>query len=262
MELLKQENLLNAFLTLDLREGKYRGLFIRVSGTNNSGQTLAVTNLGKIKLQHQGIERINADFNFFNARTNLGGGTAESASATSGAFGFAAIISFRRRFDRANVLQVESNKKTTLTWDSLISTLSTVVASGTMEVYGLYDDVGYQRYLPMIRTQQVTVAAATTVKETIPFAFVEELWGADDAQIARVQLLRDSRTIIDGTWTALKSLSNAQNNVETAVTTVEMIAPSGESPANVQQTVFQLITNALLTGSVFTYHYFACEPVQ
>lgn len=263
MELLKQENILTGFLRLDLRAGKYRGLFIRASGVNAAGQQLALADLGRIKLQHQNTgERINTTFQFWNERTNLLGGTAAQVSGIAGAFDFAAIVSFRRRFDKTNVLPVRADLKTTVSWDSLAATLAAIVASGTLEVYGLYDDTGYQRYLPMVRTQQSSVPAALTLKEQIPFPFCEELWGEDDVNIGQIQVLRDGKILLDGAWAALLDLSNSQNNIETAITTVEMVAPVGESPSNVGQTTFQLISLAALTGNVFTYHYFVCEPVR
>lgn len=263
MELLKQENILNGFVTLELRAGVYRGLFIRAAGTNNGGQTELVTDLGKIKLQHQNFgERVNTTFQFWSDRTNLLGGTAEAGSVAGAAFAFSAIVSFRRRYDKSNVLVVSKDQKTTFTWDSLAATLATKVASGTLEIYALYDEGGSPRYIPNVKTQQITAAAAMTLKENVPFPFVEELWGVDDAQLDRVTILRDGMVKIDGKWAALKGLSNAQNNVETAVTLVEMIAPSGEYPVNAGQTAFQLMTLAALTGNVFTYHTFVCEPVQ
>jgi len=262
MELLKQENILAGFMTLELRAGKYRGLLIRASGTNNALQTIAAADLGRIQLQHQNFgERINAVFSFFSQRTNLLGGTAEAASAAGGAFAFSAIVSFRRRFDKSNVLVVRNDTKTTLTWGQF-NNLAVLVASGTIEVYALYDDNGSARYIPNIRTQQLSAAAAMTIKEHVPYPFVEELWGEDDANIATIQLLRDGLVKVDGTWAARQALSDAENNVETGVTMVELVAPTGESPALVSQTTLQLVTTAALAGNVFTYHSFVCEPIH
>jgi hypothetical protein len=262
MELLKQENMLTGFLRLDLRAGKYAGLLVRASGTNFAAATSALADLGNIKIQHQNFgERVNASFKFFNERTNLLNGVASNVSAIGAAFDFAAIISFRRRLDKTNILNVRADLKTTLSWDGF-APLAALIASGTLEVYGIYDDTGYQRYLPMIRTQQSAVPAAMTLKEQIPFPFCEELWGENDANIGTIQVLRDGKITVDGAWGALYDWSNAENNIETAVGTVGMVEPHGESPSNIGQTTFQLVSTAALTGNVFTYHYFVCEPVK
>jgi hypothetical protein len=264
MERLKSENIMNGFVTLDLRAGKYKGLLLRASGTNQAGQTALVTDLGKIKLQHQNFgERINTTFKFWADRTNALDGVAEADSVAAGAFAFTCVVSFRRLFDKTNVLVARSDLKTTLTWDSLTALLlSTKIASGTMEIYGLFDDTGAARYIPNVRTQQVSCPAAQFYKEHIPSPFVEEVWGVDDAQIDTVQVLRDGLVKVDGKWAALKALSNAINNVETAITLLGLVEPSGESPSNVGQTTIQFSTLAALTGNVFTYHYFVCEPLQ
>ena len=262
MELLRQESILNGFLRLDLRAGNYKGLLLCVRGINGSASTADLTNLGNIKLTHQSYgERVNTTFKFLSERTNLVGGEADVVSAAGAAFQFAAILSFRRKYDNKNVLKVDANVKTTLSWDGFAATAPAGIASGTLEVYALYDNNGMQRYIPKIISAQSSVPAAMTLKESIPYPFVEELYGEDDANIGNVQILRDGQVITDGAWTALKSLSNALNQVESPVDTVEMVAPSGDSPANVRQTTFQLISIGALTGSVFSYHYVVCDPV-
>jgi hypothetical protein len=263
MELLKQESILNGFLRLDLRAGKYKGLLLCVRGVNGTAATADLTNLGNIKLTHQNYgERVNTTFQFLSERTNLVGGEADAVSAAGGAFVFAAILSFRRKFDNQNILVVDANVKTTLSWDGFKATAPAGIVSGTIEVYALYDNTGMQRYIPKIITAQSSVPSAMTLKESIPYPFVEELYGEDDVAIGNIQILRDGQVTHDGAWSALKSLSNALNQVEVAIDTVEMVAPSGGSPSNVRQTTFQLISTGALTGSVFTYHYMVCDPIQ
>ena len=261
MELLSQTDILNGFARIDLRAGNYRGLLLVVNGVNGAGLTAALADLGNVKLQHQAYgERINTPFYFWSERTNLLGGVVDNASAAGLAFRFSAILSFRRKFDNKNILVVRSDVKTTLSWDGFGANIAGA-ASGTISIYGLYDNKGVARYIPNVRTQQSTAAAAITIKEQIPFPFVEELWGETDANITRVQILRDGMISHDGLWADLVSLSNAQNEVETAIGTTDMTTPVGDVPASVSQTTFQIITAAALIGGVFTFHYFVCDPV-
>jgi hypothetical protein len=112
MELIKEESISTsvARTNLSLPAGQYEGLLIRISGTNASGQALAVTDMGQVKLVHNNNEIVNASFSFLSALTNLRGGVAEASSSTSGAFAFSAILPFRKKHDKMNVLVVEPQK--------------------------------------------------------------------------------------------------------------------------------------------------------
>jgi hypothetical protein len=256
-ERLCSENILDAFLSLTLKAGMYKGLFLRVLGTNNAGETLLVTDCGILKLQIPGVRESNISFHHLSYRTNMYNGVAEAVSGAGAAFAFCARLDFFKKNDPVNAVAIAGDPKASLQWTFTGATLATKVASGNIEVYAIYDDgSGREKYVPVYREASEAAAAAKPININIPEEEVEELFVINDAHITDASVTRDGKSVVDGRFSSLLAASNANNRLETAITTLtELIAPFNPELQNVRSTSLKLLTDAALTGNIATYVY-------
>lgn len=241
-----------------LPQGRYAGLMIRFAGTNQAAQTLANTELGRLRLIHQGQEIVNMEPVDLINLSNLYGGTPENASAVGAAYTFSMIVPFRTKHDLLNVLSIKPQET-----QIIIDGFNTAkVASGTIEVYAILAE-GVERYVPILKQNNIGgFSAAMTQQYPFPVPNIEQLYVRTDANLSRAKVLRDGQPVVDGTFAALDAASDLMNQVETGITLVELVAPRSEAFQNVQQTVLEGVATAALTSNTLFSFYLAIAPFQ
>lgn len=248
MRLIKSESHATGQVLFKLPKGRYAGLFVRWTGTNNAAVQLLITELGRLSITHQNVEIANIRPQLLILLTNLYGGVPENASAVGAAFAYSFIVPFRTKTDGNNVLPVMPDK-TELT----IKGYNTAkVASGTIEVYALYSE-GVPKYVPLLKEFTMDFAGAATKSLTYGEEFIEQLHILDDANIDKIQVVRDGQSVIDGTFNAVQSFSDASNKVEAGVTLVEVLAQKSEFLQNVRETQIQIVASGAIAELVTFY---------
>jgi hypothetical protein len=224
MRLIKSSLHSDGSVLFDLPAGRYSHLYVRFNGTNVAGQTLAVTELGSLKLTHFNNEIVNIAPDHLVNLTNLYGGVPESSSAIGAAFTFSFVVPFRRKNDRNNALLVSPNS----TRFALTGYNTAKVAAGsTIEVYGIYTNAP-AAYVPVLKGVDLPIAAAMDFLYDFPVRNISQVYVVSDVNISRVQVTKDGESVVDGTFSAVDAYSDATNIVETGITFVELMAPKSD----------------------------------
>lgn len=257
MQLIKSANFLDGQVLFYLPEGNYAGLFVRLAGTNQAAQTLALTQLGTLRINHEGVEIVNSRPSNFISLTNLYSGTPESASAVGAAFTYSFNVPFRTKNDQTNILPVQVNK-TQFALQGLAGVAT--VLSGTVEIYAYFSDEGQAKYVPLWKEKNMIFPAAATLQNDFSDPFIEQLYCVSDAAISTMQILRDGKAIVDGTFAAIDAASDANNRVETGITFVELLAPKTPFLQGVNQTAMRVTATGAIAELVILY--LAAAPYQ
>lgn len=225
MQLIKTEQHSAGSVIFSLPGGRYAGLYVRLAGTNQAGQTLAATELGTLRLNHFNNDIVNIAPDHLINLTNLYGGTPENASAAGAAYTFSFLVPFRKKFDRNNSLNVVQDQT-----KFVLSGFNTAkVASGTIEVYAIFTDAP-SLYIPVIKGLDIPISAAVTgALQKLPEANISQFYVVSDAALTRAQFTVDGKVLIDGAFAAIDAYSDATNIVETGITFVEIFAPKSDS---------------------------------
>lgn len=251
---------MDGFQSFNLPDGDYSYIFVRIAGTNAAAQTLAITQLGRVRIEYQGKEIFNTTPQMLVLRTNAYFGTPENASAVGAAFAFGFIVPLRTKLDELNVLRVKKNVS-----DAKMTiqdyTVGAVVASGTISVFALYGK-GAPLYIPIIRDYNFTFGGATTRVESLPDRNISELYYITDANLSQVEVVRDGRSVVNADTVAVDAFTDAFNRIETGQTFVELLASRtpGTQEAMADQTKVTFVTTAAIANLPFTY--FAIRPLQ
>lgn len=216
MRIIGQETITNLSARFELPVGKYRTMFIRFAGTNQTSQTLAVGNLGQVQLLVDGKQKWLFDFEYMQALINNMYGICQAASTISSTFQFDVSIPFFWLDDNDVAYTVASGKRVEIV-HSFSQCTSTIVASGTV-IYGLTtaDDTALTPYEMRYMNHSFTFGAAGSFNmklfnENIAMILVEA-----DAQLTSLSLTRDGKTVYDNVLKAdLIALSQHFNRIET-----------------------------------------------
>lgn len=213
MKQLKRENMSNGSLSYQLEKGQW-GLFaVRFEGTNATGQTVSLADLGQVILRWNGIDLVNVDFEFLNLVSNLYGGVAEFSSTTGGAFKATAYITTGLWFDTQNIYDVGDEDKVefVLQFQGAVSKIS----SGAVEILGK-PRRGIMSYQHKILKKTVVSSGAGSVPDTIPVNNISQVYIKNpSALVNRVQIQKDGKVYVDGSVGAIQSYSDWIHLLET-----------------------------------------------
>jgi hypothetical protein len=230
--------------------GTIKELFIRYSGTNQSGKAVTLAGLGRIRFNHKGTDVHNTSVELLSNVNNLKGGVAEFSSVTGGAFAASVVLPFHAFWDEQSGLFCDVN---TSYVQLDFSSASSDVASGTVEVYAIMATRTASYFYQLIQ-RNVQAGGAGTVTQPVEIANVSELYVKEDSNISQVLVLADGDVKANGSQAALKAYSNSKNRVETAIAVYEIdLNPfdSIRSDLNREVTV-QLTTSAAANVNILT----------
>lgn len=215
MKLLGSTNILSGAASFPIPAGQYGGFMIRAAGTNQAGQTLTLANLGNVSVAVQGHGVIYSSFTALNNIPALARGVVETATAAGAAFTHSAFIlpSF---VSDGNIFDVSAQDN----WFvdvSLGGVTGVIVASGTLEIFGIPQD-GAQAYFPKMAMQSRNIAASSTDQFTLSMDNIGFLWIDGLTNIDTITIAIDGQTKVFGSPAELLAFSNWYWNPATALT--------------------------------------------
>lgn len=166
-KLLAADNIVGSTFLGSIPADTYEGYQLYISGTNNAANDLDPQDIGTVRLLINGIDYVNVNYQELLEFNRLMGGMARDSSTTGAAFEHSLIIP--RGFFDSNVELIDDIDLAQLSiqWGPNVSTK---VASGTVELYGMTRKTGTQMYnLKMIGVQESIGGAGT-----FPVIFREE----------------------------------------------------------------------------------------
>ena len=242
MRQLWADNLTNLSTTYNQETGKFGMFEIRYAGVAAVGVTVALANLGNVRLNNNGDDKVNVDVEVLSLMADNWGGYVEADSAAGGAFAFSIFIPAGYWFDKKNNFWFGTQDKAY--WQLLFPALdATVVASGNVTIYGNPGN-GAQSYWHKILSKQVVSSAATgVITDSIADNNIIALYLKNPtALIDNLILIRDKNTVVNGVMVAEIAFSNWIHQLETASTLyIAEFAPD------------QLLSQAL--SNSFSYQY-------
>lgn len=216
MKRLDAANLLGGPVQLRIPPGQFAGYVVRITGTNQAGQTLAAANLGLVTGWQAHRVWLSLQFADLQIINNIDMGLVEAASAAGGAFAFSAIIQASRVGD-GNIFHVVESDDKTIALD-LAGVTGVIVAAGQIELFGILQD-GAQMYMPMLFTQTPNVPANSTQFTNMTYDNISDLYLTTPTNLLTVQVEKDGETPVQCLWADLLAFSNLDNRIEAAFTT-------------------------------------------
>jgi len=193
--------------TIQLLEGNYIGLLLRVSGSGASAVSRPTGNV-IMTLQGKGAI-ITVPFDIMVDITNILYGAPEDTEGTS--FRFSALIPFTMP-NLANALSISPNEAE-LTLPSVDG-----ASSATWEVYGILSD-NPERYIPRIHTRTLTLSG--NLNEPIDIDNILALFlslGSGATAPTTVLVKTDEELKFQVDWDVMESITNIFSRVETTLT--------------------------------------------
>lgn len=152
---------------IDIPAGSYAGVLVRFTGTTTTGQIVALSGVGNLRLQRAGKQVQGATFQFFHELNDLGGGFMEETLATAGANAVSAVISASAP-GMPNVMDIRSNDEADLFVD-VGSAMATYFGANaiTMSVWGLIEQAVPETYQLQVDAQNIVASAAGDLSEVL-----------------------------------------------------------------------------------------------
>lgn len=218
MNLFHTENLLNLSAFKKIPRGTVKELFIRFDGTAQAGKTIALSDLGTVRVNVRGTDRHNLSVELLSAINNLKRGVAEFSSATGGAFTASFVVPFHAWWDDRNGEYFNID-------DSFIELRfpnlnSTNVASGTVRLYYI-EAPSLTSYSMSLFQRNIQAGGAGRVAVQLEAKNISSLYVKEDTNVSNLLVTTDIITV-NGTQADLKSYSNNVNRVETAISLYEV----------------------------------------
>jgi hypothetical protein len=221
MKIIKSDSTLNLATQVALPSTIIKGLFIRFAGTNAAGQTATEANLGSIRVNYRGQDIVNADIAFFGLLNNLTKGVHEFSSAIGGDVVASYYIPFNVPWDEQNgLINTEADRGTVyLQFPALIAAL---VATGSVEIY-VIEAKTVATYVPVWLNQNLQAGGAGQLTDRFRQFNISSVYYVENAAITgQVIVNKDGQNVINASQAVLKANSNLINNVETAVTLIQI----------------------------------------
>jgi len=219
MRQLWAENLSALSTNYNIEPGKYEFILVRYAGVAQSGKTVALTDLGNIRLNNNSNDKINLDGEALSLMADNYGGYVEATSAAGGAFAFSIFLPAGYWFDPKNNFWFSKNEQgyMALQYGNFDATL---IASGNVTIYGK-PGVGVQSYWHKILSKQVvnSAGASGVITDIIPDKNIISVYLKDPASlIDNFTLIRDGQTVVQGAIGAELAYSNWIHQLESAST--------------------------------------------
>lgn len=219
MKLFHSENLLNGSAFQKLPRGTIKDIFIRFSGTAQAGKTVALTDLGTVRVNVRGTDRHNLTFEVLNGINNLKMGTAEFSSTTGGSFSAAFTLPFHAWWDQTNGEYFNIGDAFIELRFPLLD--STLIASGTVLLFAI-EAPAVSTYTMSLYQRNIQVGGAGQVNQILEMQDISSLYFVENANVSNILVVSDNIERANGPQADLKSRSNMVNKVETGITTFEV----------------------------------------
>jgi hypothetical protein len=261
LRLIASQNLNVGIINLDIKKGNYKDLVFEFVGTNNTGQTLAITDLGNLILSRDSVDFCNCDLQDLANKNNFEAGIDLASSTTSGAFNFALHYSFAKPYDKQNAVRFEATNGRIVI--NLGNNVGTKVLTGQLNVYGVFTK-GVEKYLrKYLPFSQILGDVGSMLAIPLRQANVNALYFRTASDYQMINVLKDDYPILFGSGAALAGNTSYTGRIESAVTFIyEELNPT-DTPAEITSNALQLnLTSAKSGGgnSVIMYEVIEFNP--
>ena len=191
---------------MQILEGKYSGLLLRISGSS-AASVSRPTGLIRVNLKNQG-NIVTVNFDTLIDITNFFFGAVEDTAGTS--FAFSAIVPFALPY-MANALDLEPNEA-----ELYLPAVS--ADSATWEVYGILTEEP-EKFI--LKTYTRTYSMTGNLKEPIELDNILGLWLETESGATaptRLAVLRDDEMIAEADWDVFESWTNLSGRLESPLT--------------------------------------------
>lgn len=198
-----------------IQAGNYRGLHVRLAGTNLGGQTLAKGDLGNLYMTLNGEQIHFAPDDWLSDMNNQFWGYNEFTSAVGAAFTYGIYLPFHLP-GFPNALTVKPDDTLTLGFQPA-GTVATKVSSWAIDINTVESNEP-EKYIPRFLPAYESAAAATVIKRRINNKNIYAIW-ITGANLTRVQVERDGELLHEAAYASLLSQTSLFTEVEAALAT-------------------------------------------
>jgi|SaaInl8_200m_RNA_FD_contig_31_2908302_length_1376_multi_5_in_0_out_0_2 hypothetical protein len=223
--------------------GQYLGFTIRVTGTADTGKTIAAEDFGNLQLIRNGGTLQNTSLEFLSLYGNAKGGYSEAESAEAGAFSFTFFVPCAVA-GQPNAMHVTEQNELQFDID-WAAALDVEAASARYDISGLPTESVPENYEVKILRQDAIGAAAGTETHNLTGQNIQSIFFRDaSAKVTRLAIEVDGQIEYTGTVAYLKALTSMANKVEGALLAVSELSlnPSGDLLEGVNGVVGMQIT--------------------
>jgi len=254
MKQLWSETLTNLSTTYNVESGKFRFIVLRFDGVAQSGITIALTDLGTVRLNNNGNDKVNLDCEALSEMADNYGGYVEASSVAGGAFAFSIFIPAGYWFDPKNVFWFGHDDEAYMQLQ-FPNLNGTNVASGNVTIYGK-PGTGVQSYWHKLLSKQVVNSASNgTVTDKIVEKNIISVYLKDPASlIGNFILTRDGKVEVNGSIAAELALSNWQHQVESANPLYIAEFADNQKLADALSNSFQYQYDFIASGNLAQYY--------
>ena len=212
MKRLYTQNLSVGTANYPIERGQYKYFEIRYSGVAGAGNTITLANLGNVRLNWSGDDKVNVPVSALSNMANLYNGFIEFNSAIGGAFAASIIIPCGEWFDTNNIYDVADNDKANFILD--FPALPALIASGVVQIYGVLQN-GLHSYFHKILSQNVVAGGAGVLVNNIFAQNIAQLYLTNPAAlISDIQVSIDGKNFINGDTASELAFSNWIHQIE------------------------------------------------
>lgn len=221
-------------LAIQVTPGRYAGLALRLTGTTDTGQTLALSEIGTLRLVRGGRQVQSGTVEFYHDISDLLGGYSRATLPTAGATAVWCPILFGAP-GVTNGMEVISRDELVFNFDPLVGLATEFGANViTLELYGIYDDMLAEKYELHVVPQNFVASAAGQDRQSLNAKNIAFVALNDSSSVVDTfQLEVDDRVIVSRINDAAYSdWVNNRFRIESGGMT-QMLAPtaSGSNPA-------------------------------
>lgn len=218
-KLLKSGGVSANALHVDVEAGKYAGFLINFYGTVNSGQTVANTDLGKVRLLRDGDQLMQIDIDRLQDWNDLDLGQKPETNN----FNFTCVLPCRVDMGRGgdkNAIFCDVDGQVKLELDSFYN--STKMATGTVTVQGITAPGGEKNYHLKVYQHDFSAGVGTTPQTFHNTPNLIRVLLGYSANISNAQLLVDGRQVVQSSGIILNDYTCLMNRIETHSTTTPL----------------------------------------
>jgi hypothetical protein len=189
-------------VSLNLAKGCYKSIVVNVVGTNAGGATLAVGNVGRLRITRKDGFDINIGLDSL-LNLNQAEGFGFFNSAIGGAITMQTRYSFALLGDKTNVMKALDSSEVQVQVQ-ISPAAAASVAAWTVEIAAV-ESKGVEKYLPAwIEYSQTLGAANARISPTIQDTNVNKLFIANGALLTNVIVEKDGNTLVNDDQLALR----------------------------------------------------------
>jgi len=220
LSFIRQGSAKDGSVSVDLPKGRYAGLLVRIFGTTDTGKTLALSNVGKLRVQRNGKEVIGETFEFFNQYSNLKGGLLPTVSGSAAtAEDIMCFIPFAIP-EMRNCSAFRTNEEADLNCDFDASTLTTQFGSNscTYQIYGYMMPEIAERYQLLIREQDIQASSAGRITAPLNGKNLAVVYLEDDSdKVDSTSLVVDDVVVVDAIdEDVIRHVTGFENRIESS----------------------------------------------